>query len=227
MTDDPSDAPPWRILTWNVHGAAGPDLEAIAEVLRGLHPDAVSLQELRRRQASTLAGLLGWQHHWTRKHYSYSPALWWRAEGLAILTPHALRESRQRSITPDVSTWTHRHRVAVAATIERPGRDRIRLYDTHLASHDAADERITQARRLADMVLEESAAAPVVAGDLNADGEVEVIRELHRAGVRDPGGGPTHPSICPKHRFDFVLVPETATVLDRMGIGFSEPKKPY
>jgi endonuclease/exonuclease/phosphatase family metal-dependent hydrolase len=50
---------------------------------------------------------------------------------------------------------------------------------------------------------------------LNAPGEVEVIRPFHRAGLRDPGGGPTHPSIAPRRRLDYVLVPDAARVVDR------------
>lgn len=211
----PTDTPVWRIMTWNLHGSAGPDLGAIAAVVRDLHPDVVALQEVMGGQARTLAGQLGWQHRWKRKHYPYSPVIWWRAEGHAILSPHHLSDVERRSVSPGVSTWTHRHRIVMAATVDRGG-DQIRLYNAHLASHDAADERIAQAGRVADMAIDEGAARRSVAGDLNTHGELEVVRELHRAGMRDPGGGPTHPSIAPRRRFDYVLVPDTATVTERV-----------
>jgi endonuclease/exonuclease/phosphatase family metal-dependent hydrolase len=55
----------------------------------------------------------------------------------------------------------------------------------------------------------------VVGGDLNAAGEREVIREFHAAGLRDPGGGPTNPSIAPRQRLDYVLIPNNARLLDQ------------
>jgi len=202
-------------MTWNLHGVAGPDLAAVGTIIRDLHPDGVAVQEVRRSQARALARHLGWQHRWARKHYPYSPLIWWRAEGLAILTPHHMSDVRRRSISPGVSTWTHRHRIVVAATIGRAAEDRIRLYDTHLQSHAAADERIAQGRRVAEMVRDEAAPLRTVAGDLNAHDELEVTREFHGAGLRDPGGDPTLPSIAPTRRLDYVLVPESATVLER------------
>ena len=86
------------------------------------------------------------------------------------------------------------------------------MYDTHLAAHREPDERIAQARRVAERVAIDDAPLRVVAGDLNAHGEPEVIRELHVVGLRDPGGDSTHPSPSPRRkRFDYVLVPESAT----------------
>ena len=90
--------------------------------------------------------------------------------------------------------------------------DDLRLYDTHLAAHRAPDERIAQAERVAALVRAEAPTLAVVAGDLNAPGEVEVIRSFHPVGLRDPGGGPTNPAIAPRQRLDYVLVPESARV---------------
>jgi len=202
----------WRVLTWNLHGSADPNLVLVADVIVGYAPDAVALQEVRRSQARSLAKRLGWHHVWARKHHPYSPFVWWRTEGLAIVSPVPLSHVLRTSITPGVSTWTYRHRILLAATITR-GHDAIRLYDTHLAS-DSPDDRIAQARRVADQVGADDAAAPVVAGDLNAPGEVEVIREFATVGLRDPGGEHTNPSISPSQRLDFVLIARTARVVD-------------
>ena len=38
----------WRVVTWNLHGAAHPNLELVAEVLEGYAADAVCAQEVRR-----------------------------------------------------------------------------------------------------------------------------------------------------------------------------------
>jgi endonuclease/exonuclease/phosphatase family metal-dependent hydrolase len=201
----------WRIMTWNLRGSHRPDLGVVADVIREHAPDVLALQEIRRSQAAELARRLGWQRTWARKHHPYTPLVWWTSEGLSIMSPYPLRNVVRRSISPGVSTWTFRHRIVVAATIDRPGGS-LRLYDTHLAAHHQPDERIAQAGRVATLVADEAPALAVVAGDLNAPGELEVIREFHPVGLRDPGGGPTNPSISPRSRLDYVLVPDASRV---------------
>ena len=203
---------PWRVLTWNILGSHLPNLDVISEVIAGYSPHVVALQEIQRRQARGLARRLGWRVVWTRKHYPYSPLVWWRAEGLALLTPLSIAEMKSVSISPGVSTWTYKHRVAMAATMMREN-DALRVVNTHLASHDA-DERIAQARRVTPLVGDRRPA--VVAGDLNAMDEIEVIREFGVVGLFDPGGNFSNPSIAPTQRLDYVLIPEGATVTARL-----------
>jgi endonuclease/exonuclease/phosphatase family metal-dependent hydrolase len=202
----------WRVLTWNILGARRPNLDVIAEVITSYAPDIVALQEVQRHQAGGLARRLGWPVLWTRKHYPFTPLLWWRAEGLALLTRYSLADTATASISPGVSTWIYLHRVAMAATVKRNG-DTIRVVNTHLASH-SADERIAQARRVAALVGETRPA--IVAGDFNAVDETEVIREFRVLDVVDPGGDYSNPSIAPSQRLDYILVPETATVTVRL-----------
>lgn len=194
-------------MTWNILGAHDPDLGDLAAVLREHEPDAVALQEVRRGQAHRLAERLGWHVVWTRKHYPYTPLLWWRAEGLAIVSPWALSGRMRTTISPGVSTWHYKHRVLLAATVNR--RDGVlRLFDTHLASHDA-DERIAQAGRVADRIRADATALKVLAGDLNTtdDTEVEVLREFRPVDLVDHGGEHTNPANAPYQRLDYVLVP--------------------
>jgi endonuclease/exonuclease/phosphatase family metal-dependent hydrolase len=202
-------------MTWNLHGSAHPNLELVAEVVEGYAPHALALQEVQRRQARRLAKRLGWQRVWARKHHPYSPFVWWRSEGIAVLSPHPMSHVVRTTISHGASTWTYRHRVLLAVTVTRPD-SAVRLYDTHLASDDT-DSRITQARRVAEHVVQDAAPIAVVAGDLNthhAD-EVEVIREFLAAGLCDAGGDSTSPAIAPQQRLDRVLLPGAATVTDQ------------
>ncbi len=177
-----------------------------------LEPDVVSLQEVQRRQVRKLAHRLGWHYAWARKHYPYSPLVWWRAEGIGILSPWAVSARRRTTISPGVSTWTYKHRVLLAATITRNDGS-LRVFNIHLANHDA-DARIAQAKRVADRVRAASAPLSIVTGDLNAtdDTEVEVLREFNAVGLSDPGGTVSNPSISPFRRLDYVLVPNDAQV---------------
>lgn len=202
----------WSIITWNIRGSASPDLLRIAAHLHECEPDVVALQEVRRHQARRLARLLGWRHRWTRKHHPYSPLLWRRTEGLAVLTPHSIGEPTRTTLTPGVSTWVYRHRVLLSVTIRHRGHG-LRMHNTHLSS-TSTDERIEQARRVAAAVNRNAVPTSVVAGDLNTHPHdlVEIVREFHAAGLRDVGGDSTNPAVRPTQRLDMVLVPDAATV---------------
>jgi len=203
-------------VTWNLHGAAHPNLELVAEVLEGYAPDVVCAQEVRRHQAKRLAHRLGWQHRWAHKHDPYSKLVWWRSEGIAVLTPHPTTHVVRTVISRGARSWSYRRRVLLAVTVTRPDAA-LRVYDTHLASDGEPDERIAQARRVAEGVLHDAAPVAIVAGDLNvgSDQEVEVLRALRAAGLRDVEGDSTSPSTVPQQRLDRVLVPTHATVLDQ------------
>lgn len=205
----------WRVLTWNLRGSHQPDLRKIANVIATDTPDVVSLQEVRRRQARRLASLLGWQRVWARKHYPYTPLMWWRAEGLAVLSPGPMTHVLRTTISPGVTTWLFKHRILLAVTVTRP-HGALRLYDTHLSSSNT-DERIAQARRVAELVIQEAAPVAVVAGDMNTHPYdlVEIVREFLAVGLCDPGGDSSNPAIAPRQRLDLVMVPERARVTEQ------------
>lgn len=196
----------WTVTTWNLHGSADPDLEDIAEVLRQIEPDALALQEVRRTQARRLGALLGMRVAWRRKHYPYSPLVWWRAEGHAIVTPHQIGDVRRDTVSTGEPVWIYRRRIMLSAVIRRAG-ESLAVHDLHLSSDDA-DDRILQARRAAAAARLIDADLRVVCGDLNAADEPEVVREFHTLGVRDPGGMNTSPARTPRQRIDYVLVPD-------------------
>jgi endonuclease/exonuclease/phosphatase family metal-dependent hydrolase len=199
-------------MTWNVHGAARPDVGRLADVIERANPDVVALQEVRRGQARRIARRLGWHHEWVFKHNGYWP-LWWRAEGLAVLAPSPLDDVWRTCLSVGESRRSHRRRVAIAATARRNG-DALRVFDVHLATGDP-QARVAQAGRVTARIAEEAAAPVVVAGDLNARDEIELIRAFDPVGLTDPGGAHTSPAVAPVQRIDYVLVPASATVVER------------
>ena len=164
-----STTPTWRVLTWNILGAKQRHLDAVAAEIEGYAPDVVALQEVQHRQAVNLARQLGMSVVWARKHYPLTHLVWWRAEGLAVLSPHRLARKVRRSISPGVHIYTHRHRVVLAVDVRATHGD-LRVYNTHLAT-SSPDERIAQARRIASLISHEHSRAAVVVGDLNVHDE--------------------------------------------------------
>lgn len=212
----------WRVTTWNLQGSASPPIDRIGAVVRDLGTDVLVLQEVRRAQCRRLAAALGWQRTWHRKHHPYSPFLWWRTEGMAILSPHRIVHAWSISLTPHVSTWTYRHRIAVVATVQRPDGASLGVVDLHLASDaSGGEERIEQAVRVRGL-LDDIASPSVAAGDLNDHDESAVVDTLRGtshldawvvADERSAGEGFTNPSHAPHQRLDHVLVPATSSAV--------------
>jgi endonuclease/exonuclease/phosphatase family metal-dependent hydrolase len=198
----------WTVTTWNLHGSAGPPIASIAARLRSVTSDIVVLQEVQRGQAESLAEALGMQHHWALKHYPWTPLLKSKAEGLAILTPHALSATGSTSLTPQRSHWTHKRRIVAWGLVQRPDHSAYRVYDVHLIGGNATQDRLDQAQRVASLVEEHGGAPAVIAGDLNDAGEPAVTDAL--PGIEGSATTPTNPADTPRQRIDHVLVPATA-----------------
>ena len=214
-------ATPLRLMTWNVQGSAGPDVAALAEAIRSFGPDIVAIQEIQSGQARQLARLLRFRRRWARKHFPYGVFLWWRAEGLAVLSPHGLEGRRRFVLSPGVHSWTYRRRIALAVTVRLPT-GRVRVFNAHLASDGSVAGRVDQATILSGHIAQERQRAAVasesfeavVLGDLNAHEEPDVLAPLVAAGFIDAwpaarsrsGDGLTAPAARPTGRIDYVLV---------------------
>ena len=210
--------PGWRVVTWNIRGNHSPDAELVARLLGGFDADVIALQEVRRLQARAIARQLGMSHVWAFKHNPYTALLPFHAEGHAVLTRHRITRSSTTLISSPVSRRSFRRRIALSADIERSDVT-IRIIDTHLASHDDAEERLKQARAVRALV-ETSTMPTVVAGDLNDHNEASVVDTIavdtHRdawtiAVLRSPNGL-TNPSHAPFQRLDHILIPVEWTV---------------
>ena len=197
----------WTVTTWNVRGTERPPLDRVADHLASTSSDVVVLQEVQRAQAADLGRRLGMQHAWARKHYPRTPLLAGQAEGLAILTPHALREPGSRELTA-ASTWSWRRRIVQWALVERADHSAYRIVNLHLTPHGEHERRVEEAKRISEWFPADVGAPSILAGDVNDDGG-GVVAAL--PAVEHVVAPPTCPPERPTMRLDRVLLPAAAT----------------
>ncbi len=208
------------IVTWNLQGSVGVDIDGVADVVRRAAPDVVVLQEVGWLQARRLARRVGMQRCWAFKHLG-----WPLPEGLAVLTSHRLVAARS-FVLRRAPWWDWRRRIAISAEVDRAG-DRLNVINVHLSPHDDSDNR----RREAALVV---AAAnrlprlPVIAGDFNDLPDGPGPADLEAAGWADAWklerldgvDGSTNWTAGARHgrpptqRLDYVFVPAGWTVVD-------------
>ena len=206
----PHTAQGWTVLTWNVHGSARPDIEALATAIASETPDVVTVQEIRKQQAASLATTLQMRYAWSLKHAPYTRLMWWRSEGLAILTPHLLDAVGHTEVSDDQPIRSWRRRIAQWGLVGRADRSMLMIYNLHLSPHDDADARRAEAVRVSELVAAIGTDPfPVVAGDFNDSGDPSIIDAL--PGVEHVVPSMTNPSASPSQLLDHVLLPAEAT----------------
>lgn len=199
----------WCVMTWNIHGASQPALDDIADVVRAELPDVVAIQEIRRAQAAELAQRLGMRFTWARKHWPKTPLLWRSAEGLAIMTPHALDAAGHTEISEGASSWTYRRRIAQWALVGRADTSAYRVYNLHLSPEDLGAQRRAEAVRVAELVAGHGdSPPPIIAGDFNDGLDGSIIYAL--PGIEYAVPPPTSPADVPTQVIDHVLLPDEA-----------------
>lgn len=194
-----------RLVSWNLHGSAEPDLDLVADLLRSLAPDVIAFQEIRRHQARRLANLLGWPPGaWTFKHNGWV-LLPRRSEGLATLSQHPLTKHQRITLSRGEGWWSYRRRIGQRSVVGG-----LAVVNIHLATHDDEVGRAAQVERL----LPFAQGATVVAGDFNDVPNGPVLARLRDAGWLDPfdtadqrvGIAETSPAHAPVRRIDHVLI---------------------
>jgi endonuclease/exonuclease/phosphatase family metal-dependent hydrolase len=207
----------WSVLTWNVHGSAQPDVGALAAAIRAESPDVVVLQEIRKRQATALATTLRLRYSWSLKHRPYTIAMWWRAEGMAIMTPHLLDAVGHTEVSDEEPMRSWRRRIAQWGLVGRPDRSMVMIYNLHLSPHDDADSRRDEAARVHALVATIGDDPPaVVAGDFNDADDPTIIDLL--PGVEHVAPAMSNPADAPTQSLDHVLLPA-----DAHGVSVSVP----
>ncbi|MBM3833455.1 MAG: endonuclease [Verrucomicrobia bacterium] len=201
-----------RVLTYNIHHAEGTDgrfdYDRLAKIIRSVNPDLVALQEVDQKtqrasgvdQAAELAKLTG-LHATFGKTIDYSGG----AYGNAILSRWPPLEIKNH---PLPSTAGHEPRAALAIRARVDGRgEPLWFAATHLDHTRDESERLAQAVKLNELFANEPAEPIILAGDLNAVPESNVMRNLlsqwNDASAASPQ--PTIPSGNPRSRIDYIL----------------------
>jgi len=161
-----------HLLTWNLQGSAGVDVDAVAEVITDQAVDTVVLQEVQRAQAGALSRVLGLpRYRWTFKHWPVVS----RAEGMAIMTGRAEATFRTY-VVRRAPWWSWRRRVGLDVTIPAAdGSDpAYSVVCMHLSAHHAAARR---SREVELVLARHGQGAAILAGDLNdgPDGPVPAV----------------------------------------------------
>jgi endonuclease/exonuclease/phosphatase family metal-dependent hydrolase len=172
------------LVTWNLKGSEGPDLEVVAAHLRDVDARIVVLQEVQRRQATRLAELLGAvAHAWAFKHWPIIVP----AEGLAVLSLAGPVTARGIALSHRWRFWHYRRRIALVATTMVDGWP-IRLIDVHLSVHGGSDERRREVETvcaLPEVTGPDDGAAVLVVGDMNADPSAPALGTFASVGLTD------------------------------------------
>lgn len=174
----------------------------VAAVIRDAAPDLLGLQEVHRRLPwSRMADQPAQIAAQTRLTAIFRPSfsIGVGGYGNACLT---------RLPVSDVKRHRLPGRAEPRAVLQldlRREEETARIFITHFGL--AADEKIAQAKALAEMVAASPHAA-IVLGDLNSQPESEELRVLLETGLRHavPEDLPTYPSDVPRCRIDYILV---------------------
>ncbi len=180
--------------------------------MRSESPDVVALQEIRQRQAAALAATLQMRYSWVVKHYPWTRLMWWRAEGMAVMTPHLLDAVGHTEVSDDQPMRSWRRRIAQWGLVGRADRSMLMIYNLHLTPHDDADSRRAEAARVCELVKHIGDDLPaIVAGDFNDANDPSIIDSL--PGVEHVTPAMSNPSEAPTQRLDHVLLPPDATTV--------------
>ncbi|ODN69696.1 endonuclease/exonuclease/phosphatase family protein [Methylobrevis pamukkalensis] len=201
--------PALRVMTWNIHGAVGPDrrfdMDRIAAVIRRHAPDLLAVQEIegRGRNADVLAWLAGSHGHRADAHTITAPD---GAYGHALFSRWALSDV----VIHDVRVAGREPRSVIEATAATPAGP-VHVLAAHLGLSPA--ERRRQIRRIAGLVRARSDMTSVVLGDFNDWTPVGHVRRTLAALLPERTRLATFPSWMPRLRLDRIHCRAPARIL--------------
>jgi len=197
-----------RVLAYNIHHGEGMDsaldLGRIAELIRGVRPDLVAVQEVDSvvertggvDQAAVLGELTGMQHR-------FGPFMPYQggAYGMAVLSRWPIERTENLRLPEGDEP-----RSALSVTVELPRSGaRLRFVGIHL--YRTEEERLAQARSLENQIDSDSLPT-LLAGDFNSEPGTAVMKHLIAGWqIVDKGEDAfTFPSYSPEREIDYVLL---------------------
>ncbi|MDA0811387.1 MAG: DUF3472 domain-containing protein [Verrucomicrobia bacterium] len=192
-----------RVMCYNVQ--RGEKTADLAAIIRTVNPDLIALQEIDRNTKrsdgrDTLAELAAA----TGMHSAYGKAMDFDggAYGVAVLSKFPLGDPVVHKLPNDGDLEP---RVLLEIEPQLP-QGSLRFFVTHLHAGKEANLRLEQAREIA-RIAENAGTNAIVAGDLNAVPDSEVLTALTQAGFTDAltEPAPTIPSLEPNRRIDYIL----------------------
>jgi endonuclease/exonuclease/phosphatase family metal-dependent hydrolase len=202
-----------RVLTYNIHHGEGTDgrfdLSRLAGVVTSVQPDLVALQEVdegteRTNGVDEVAELA----RLTDLHAVFGKAMDYLGGeyGVAVLSRWPLLHTHN---DPLPSLADHEPRTALTVEVAAgDGGPRIEFTCTHLDQTRDPENRMAQARYLNQRLVREDGPLTILAGDMNArpDTEVMGLLEEHWTIPRAADPAPIAPSGRPRMRVDYVLI---------------------
>lgn len=200
-----------RVLTYNIHHGEGTDgrfdLSRLAGVMKSAHPDLIALQEVDQgteragdvRELAELARLMD-MHAEFGKAMDYSGG----AYGVGVLSrwPFLTAENRSLPTSPD-----NEPRTALTVRVRAgEGGPVLQFTCTHFDQSRDPENRLAQARYLNELLVPEEGLPGILAGDMNARPDTEVMQIIQSQWTNasaDPS--PTIPPGRPRPRGDYVL----------------------
>ncbi|MBC7904022.1 MAG: endonuclease/exonuclease/phosphatase family protein [Gemmatimonadaceae bacterium] len=204
-----------KILSYNIHHANPPsrpnhiDVNAIAKVISDQRPDLVALQEVDvytmrsgsgLNEASEIAKLAGMPYFFFAKAINHDGGEY----GVAILSRYPLSKMKSRSLPDSIGSKAEK-RTLGSALVALPGGRKILFASTHLDAGRGDARRVMQMQAVSDMLAQEKIPV-IIAGDLNAQDNSEVIKILDRNFTRTciSNCGFTIPEIKPNKTIDYI-----------------------
>ncbi len=226
--------PTLRVLSYNIHHGEGMDgaidLERIADVIKASEADLVALQEVDKGvertnkvdQPGVLAELTG-MHVVFEKNIIYQGGEY----GNAVLSRFPVERFENHALPQSIPG---EQRGLLEIHVEVEGRAVV-FFATHFDYHEDDGERLASADMLRGLVEQQQGKTVIVAGDLNAPPNGQVMEKVtaflsdtYNLGAdvaTDPGAAPgtdpgyTFPADEPDRRIDYILhTPRSGLTVD-------------
>ncbi|MFT3786323.1 MAG: endonuclease/exonuclease/phosphatase family protein [Tepidisphaeraceae bacterium] len=207
----PSASESLRVMTYNIHHAAGEDgsvdIERIARIVNAQQPDLVAIQEVdvgtkRTNNLNTPAEL----ERLTGLHARFGKAIDWDggAFGQVILSKRPITSFTVHKLPGDPK---REQRIALEAIIDGGA---IRFVATHLDHSGQLPDRLAQAKELNRLFGQPDGVPTILAGDFNAKPGTDAIVELSQHFTDASATRPdfTYPSTQPTRKIDWVFLRE-------------------